>query len=109
MSTDLISETSELVQKDFALDFQGRVFDEVALRDILADHIAHLLETRLEYLFTTLYLMDVSEPKVHEALSLSSTEPANLVIAQLVIDRLKKKAETKLKYGKLEGDDFLEC
>lgn len=106
--SNIISETTELVQKDFALDFKGREFDEQALTDILADHIGYLMEGRLEHLFTVLYLMDVKESKVHEALTPGFPEPANVAIAKLVIERLKKKAETRLKYGKSESGDFMD-
>jgi hypothetical protein len=94
----ILTTTTDLVKKDFGIEFRDNPISEEQLLHWLSDYIAEMLEHRLETLFSILYLMDVNEDAVHATLSPTATEPANVAIAQLVIDRLRRKAETRLAY-----------
>ena len=102
----ILNQTSELVQKDMGIVLPEQDWTEDGLIDHLADAVAYLLEHRLEHLFSLLYLMDVNETKVHDALSLSSVAPANVEIAKLILDRQKAKVETRIEYQSDEGDGW---
>jgi hypothetical protein len=94
----ILSTTTDLVKKDFSLEFRENPISEEQLLHWLSDYIAEMLEYKLEALFSILYLMDVNEDAVHATLAPTATDPANVAIAQLVIDRLRRKAETRLAY-----------
>lgn len=95
---DLKMHTQALVIKDFELQDPETELSETQLLEWLSEHIAFLIEKRMEFLLNILYRLDVDELKVHDALSPYSIEPANVGLAKLVIQRQKKRAETKLKY-----------
>lgn len=105
---DTKKQTQQLVVKDFELQDPERQLTEADLLDWLSEHIAYLIEKRMEYLLNTLYRLDVDEKKMHTALSPYALEPANIGLAKLVIERQKKRAETKIKY-KQEGPEDWEA
>ncbi len=96
--------TVELIRQDFDLSLDLRV-DEKELLSVLSDRIAQLIAERPEYLFSLLYRLDVSEEKVHEALSNLDEKPANVLLAELVLQRQKQRAATRLAYKQKPLDD----
>lgn len=96
----------ELIVKDFELIAPEEELSEEEFFDFLADHIAYLIEHRLEYLFSLMYRMDVSERKVHLALSPEAPEPANIGIARLVLERQKQRVATKQSYKQVQPEDI---
>jgi hypothetical protein len=98
--------TKELIVKDFELEAPEEELTEEAFFDFLADHIAFLIENRLEYLMSLMYRLDINEAKVHYALSPFAPEPANIGIARLVLERQKQRVATKQFYKQQEWEDM---
>jgi len=91
--------TSEILNDNIDNDFVN----------IVADRVAHLMETNIELFFNHLYRMDVDEGLVHNILNSPDEKDVYTAIALIIIERQKKRLETKLKYKqeKIEGwDDF---
>lgn len=88
---------NQLIIHDFALEHNEKDDDisEEALTALLADRIAVMLERNIETLFSLLYRLDISEAKVREAMSPACSEPANLALARLVLERQKQRLATK--------------
>jgi hypothetical protein len=74
------------------------------LRSLLADHIAHLLASRPEYLMSLLYRLDVLESRIRPVFEPGAPEPVNVALARLVLERQQQRMETKsqIKPGPLE-------
>ncbi len=94
----------ELIRKDFELPFDAGSTEGELLR-ILAERIAQLIVERPEYLFSLLYRLDVPEEKVHQALSNMHEKPANVLLADLVLERQKQRAKTRLAFKQKPLDD----
>ncbi len=101
---DLQKKTTELIAKDFGLPAAGKA-EEKELLMLLAERIANLIAEQPEYLFSLLYRLDVSEEKVHAALLNTEDKPANILLAELVLERQKQRAATRLKYKQKPLDD----
>ncbi len=111
MNKSLIHQTSQLIARDLGLEIGDEPISESELFDLVANEVAYLLEYRLEYLFSLMYRLDVKESYIREALSPEAEQPANITIAQLIIDRQKQRIYTKQKYkqpkpGELDGLEF---
>lgn len=109
MSADDLITTKDLVTRDFELEPTEGQISEEQLFDLLADRIAYLLETRVEFLLSLMYRLDIDEQRVNAALSLTAPEPANIGLARLVMDRQKQRAFTKRHYKSEpvdEGDEW---
>lgn len=106
--TPLLLTTAALAEKELELALPKTEFSEEDLLRWLSAHIGDMLEHRPEQLFTVLYLMDVDERKFREVLFPGHPEPADTAIAKLVVERLKKKAETRLQYGGNPNGEWLE-
>lgn len=100
---------TKLVIRDFELlaDDQESPSEE-ALFQMLCDRISWLIEHNMEYLLSLLYRNDVSEARIHHALSPLETDPANVALAKLVMERQKQRLETKKKFGKQDPGDVEE-
>ncbi|MCB0569175.1 MAG: hypothetical protein KDC66_05405 [Phaeodactylibacter sp.] len=107
MTNDTLANTTELIIRDFELQPLDRPLSEEELLQLLADHIADMIEHRLEFLLSMMYRLDIDEEKVSYALSPYSPEPANIGLARLVLERQKQRAFTK-QYYKQEGLDGLD-
>lgn len=91
--------TKELINRDFDVtETEDDSLTEEALLRVLSNRIAYMIEHQLELLLSLLYRLDVAEAKVQMALSPLSSEAPNVAIAQLVIERQKQRAFTKLHY-----------
>ncbi|MEL6718971.1 MAG: hypothetical protein AAFP82_09670 [Bacteroidota bacterium] len=95
---------NELIIRDFQLEDQQMPESEEALLDWMSNYVAYLIESRLEYLMSTLYRMDISEALVSRAFSPLNPEPANISVARLIIDRQKQRVFTKGFYKQEELD-----
>lgn len=102
----LMDSAKDLIVKDFELVTPESEMTEEEFFDFLSDHIAFLIENRLEYLMSLMYRLDIDESRVHFALSPFSPEPANIGIARLVLERQKKRVATKLFYKQQQPDDM---
>lgn len=102
-----IAATSQLIARDFELDFVGGdQLSEEQLFALLADHITHLIDSRLEFLLSLMYRMDIDESKVSAALAPQAPEPANIGLARLVLDRQKQRVFTKRHYRQPDLKDL---
>lgn len=92
--------------KNFEVEIPEEEINEEQMLNLLADRIAYMLEYQLEYLFSMMYRMDVSEKKVSAALHPLAEEPANVGLARLVIERQKMRLFTKEHYKQADlGDE----
>ena len=99
-SKEILSEAGALVSKNFELIIKENI-TETTLLQALTQTIALMLDTATERLFALLYQLDVSERKVMEACAnATSTQERAAIIAQLVWQREKQKAMTRLEYKK---------
>jgi hypothetical protein len=96
----------ELIVKDFELVAPEEELTEEEFFDFLSDHIAYLIEHKLEYLMSLMYRLDINEAKVHFALSPMAPEPANIGIARLVLERQRQRVATKQYYRQVQPDDM---
>lgn len=106
MPEDTLGITAELIVRDFELQPPEQSITEEELLQMLAGHIAGLIEHRLEYLLSMMYRLDIDERKVDRALSPYSEEPANLALARLVLERQKQRAFTKQHYKQKDLEDL---
>jgi hypothetical protein len=107
MKNENLADTAALIVKDFGLEAQEEPFSEEALLQLLANRIAEMIEYELEVLLSNMYRLDVNEKKVNFALSPQCSEPANIALARLVLDRQKQRVFTK-QYYKQEHLDNLD-
>ncbi|MBK7409973.1 MAG: hypothetical protein IPJ40_19145 [Saprospirales bacterium] len=98
--------TTELIVRDFELIAPKEEWTEEEFFDFLADHIAFLIEHKLEYLLSLMYRLDVNEAKVHQALSPFAPEPANIGLARLVLERQQQRVATKQYYKQVQLEDL---
>jgi hypothetical protein len=91
-------EARELIAKDLELEIPEDVLTEEQLLEVLARQVDWMLEYRTEYLFSLLYRLDVSEEQVNRALRPDAPEPGNVGVARLILERQKKRWETKKAY-----------
>ncbi len=96
MDQPTLSLTRDLIVRDLELDNVPEELSEQELLDLLADVLAYYLEHRLEFLFTQLYRMDIDEARASAALAPGNSEPANVALARLVLERQQQRAASKL-------------
>ena len=67
--------------------------------NVVAQRVAELMETNMELFFNHLYRMDVNERRIHQILqNPEESESVYISIAKIIIERQKKRIETKRKY-----------
>ena len=79
---------NEIVYNDIDNDFL----------QVVAERVAELMESNMELFFNHLYRMDIDERQVHKILNFSEEESVYISIAKIIIERQKKRLETKRKY-----------
>lgn len=65
---------------------------------ILCDEVALMIETRMDFLLSLMYRLDVEEYKINAVLSPDYPEPANVGLAYLILERQKQRMFTKKHY-----------
>jgi hypothetical protein len=107
MTDESLHQASSLIKQEFEVADAESAHSEEELLAMLAERIAHMLETQPEYLFSMLYRMDVLEKKIRPVMDPSAPEPANIGLARLVLERQKQRIATKrsIKTEPLEGMD----
>jgi hypothetical protein len=90
-----ITSLVKIIRKDFDLEEQA---SEEALRDLMIDAFAYLLENDFQKLLQILYRADVDQYKLKALLENSTTNSAQ-VIADAYLERQKAKIETWKKYS----------
>lgn len=96
MNEELEIATAELVAKDFNLELN----EAKDLRSHLAKRIGHLLSTNPILLKSIFYRIDLNESKLGMALVSMQGESLHEELAEQVIERLKQKAETRLRFSR---------
>ena len=87
-----------MIYRDFELEPSSDELSEAEILRLLADHVAWLMEHRMEWLLSLMYRMDINEQQVEAALLPTATEPANVALAKLVLARQQARARTKQQY-----------
>ena len=97
----------DIIPKEFNLSNSDEI-DEASLLQIILERVNYLLEHDVDLLMSYLYRLDIEESKINSALSLGSVLPANEGIAKLILERQKKRMETKKKYKQkpIQGWEF---
>lgn len=103
-ANELEKKTKELIVRDFGLEAAG-IGGEGILLQVLAERIADLITHQPEYLFSLLYRLDVPEEEVHRALMNVDEKSPDLLLAELVLKRQKKRIETRMNYQPPPLDD----
>lgn len=105
MSSELLKQTTDLVQVPFELENTLPPGSEAELLALLAERVADMLERQPEYLMSLLYRLDVLEKKIRPVMQPDAPEPANWGLARLILERQKQRIETKrtIKPEPLEG------
>ena len=86
-----------LLSQDFDITQEVEASEEDLLR-MLVDHLDFLIDNRMEWLLSLMYRMDIDEAKVQAALLPTTTEPANIGLARLILERQKQRVYTKHHY-----------
>lgn len=106
MEQELLKKTQELIVADFELsELEGENLSEDALFQLVADQVAYWIEHKMEFLLSLMYRLDIDEAKVNYALSFHAPEPANIGIAKLILERQKRRVQTKMSYKPEKLDD----
>lgn len=74
------------------------------LKELLAKHVNHLLQTNFEQLVNLLYRIDVSEKNLKELLAQNPKQDAGDIIAVLIIERQLQKIKSREQFK--TNDDF---
>ncbi|MFK7809123.1 MAG: hypothetical protein AB8F74_15075 [Saprospiraceae bacterium] len=106
MDNKLITQTTELIARDFGLDIGEEPMTEEDLLNVVANEVAYMLEYRIDFLMSLLYRLDVLEHHINHALSPFCTEPANIALAKLIIQRQRQRIITKQQYKQTKPDDL---
>ena len=93
MSKDLNQIATELAAKDFNLE----LVPSTEAREVLADRIAWLLENNPILLKSIFYRIDLNESLLGMALVSMEGRALYLELADQVLERMRKKAEWRLK------------
>lgn len=71
---------------------------EEDLFELLCDEVGIMIETRMDYLLSLMYRLDVLEKDINEVLSPGYPEAANVGLARLILIRQKQRMATKRSY-----------
>ena len=92
-------------ENSLAIGEEDSILDEKALLELFTKRVEEMMRTDLGLLLSSLYRLDVEEHKIQKALR-SSTVPAAIGIASLIIERQKEKIATRKKYSSGKGDPY---
>jgi hypothetical protein len=92
--------TDSQVIKSLSSEFELSGLEEKDFITCLADTINYLIQNDFSRLVQILYRKDVSETKLREMLAGHPDEDAGLIIGQLLIEREKKRMESRVRFKK---------
>lgn len=101
----ILQQTSAFVQKDFEVEHIPENVTEQELINFLEQFVQNLLDTDMKQLFYVLYRLDINEQKVHQALDPSAIELPHKTLAQLIFNRERQKAKTRIEYNERNADE----
>lgn len=93
INNDLIT----IVNQSFALQLPEHISAE-ELHQKLSAHINDLVKNNFEVLIALLYKIDVNENKLKQYLTGNPGEDAGDIIAALIIERMRQKAQAKKQF-----------
>jgi hypothetical protein len=96
--SEVVKITRELLSKEFGLN-QAMVAAEFEQR--LQERLVYLMLNDMEGLLQLLYRIDVNEQKVKAAFAQSTPQDIAPELAKLIIDRMRQKAETRVRYQEI--------
>lgn len=74
------------------------LYTEEELQNLLSKQIQHLMVHDREQLWSLFYRLDITDESLRFVLNNTTPEQQSIALAQLVLDRQKKRMETKLRY-----------
>jgi hypothetical protein len=89
------AETRSLILRNFELEEPTTQLTDEEMIAYLADAIAYMMESRMDFLMSLLYRLDVSESKIAHAMMPGNPLPANIALAHAVWERQKQRMATK--------------
>ena len=110
MEESQITQTAgKLIAQHFDIELnKEEQLNDQQLFDMIADHVAWLIEYRIDYLLSMLYRLDVKETDINMALSPGAPLPANIGLTRLILERQKQRIRTKQDYKVSKLDDLEE-
>ena len=81
------------------------LYTEEELLDLLSEQIQHLMVHDREQLWSLFYRLDITDESLRFVLQNTPPEQQSFALAQLVLERQKKRMETKLKYKQAPIED----
>jgi hypothetical protein len=100
----ILESSNAEILRDFELTIPDKELNEQELLDYLSEAIGYMIEHKLDFLLSLLYRLDVDEYKINNALLPGNPEPANVGLANLVLQRQKQRVATKKAY-KVQNTD----
>lgn len=106
--SSLDDELDELVQTNLRekLALDPTISDE--LISIMAERIRELLAGDLEALMSMMYRLDIDEAKIKLAFSKENLEDPAISLAKIIIERQKRRMDTRKKYQQPPLSDFID-
>jgi len=81
------------------------LYTEEELLNLLSEQIQHLMVHDREQLWSLFYRLDVTDEALRFVLNNTPSEQQSIALDQLVLERQKKRMETKMKYKQDPIDD----
>ncbi len=81
------------------------LYTEEELMNLLSEQIQHLMVHDREQLWSLFYRLDITDESLRFVLQNTPPEQQSFALAQLVLERQKKRMETKLKYKQAPIED----
>ena len=81
------------------------LYTEEELLNLLSEQIQHLMVHDREQLWSLFYRLDVTDEALRFVLNNTPSEQQSIALGQLVLERQKKRMETKLKYKQAPIED----
>jgi hypothetical protein len=109
--SELVVQTSHLLEEDFGVVIPENTISDEAMLKYLSEVIEEMIQSRMDFLLSLLYRLDVREKDIQKALLPGNPLPANIALADLVWERQKERLRTKALYKKsfdpsLEGFEW---
>lgn len=81
------------------------LYTEEELLNILSEQIQHLMVHDREQLWSLFYRLDITDESLRNVLHNAPPVQQSIALAQLVLERQKKRMETKIKYKQAPIED----
>ena len=105
---NIFEQTREVISRDFELQTPEDGMTEGELLQVLSNRVAYLIESNMEFLLSLMYRMDIKESFVNQALSPGASDPPNIGLAKLILERQRQRIATKVEYKQPKIEDLEE-